>query len=355
MIISEGTPMTNGEVYALLRRNRDERNGKLLPPFGLQFVGSSSTPQMQQQRATASSTASTSVRASLFFPPEGLLTGGGAAGVVSTTPLHSATSSALFASPTVSHLMVLLTEVRALRYLGRYATTSGDRALQRVYGPTSIHSHAHRRPGAADGNGDATGGEPDAISTEEKALRRVLQQYRPGTVAHVWALESLLSLWEVRGREMESSSANGVKAALRAVRERFATSSDGNGNGNGDLSATVTDEEGQKQRPPSLDQPRMLFAKPSLPLAQFLADQPPTAVTATSGRESGGAAAVTTVVASQEHRQWTEQDVLRLVMARPQNSLDVHRVVDSLEEYVGQCEELMTFLEEELVKLFVSN
>lgn len=43
----EGTPLTNGEVYAILRRNRDLRYAKGLPPFGMQSRGAPVSGAMQ--------------------------------------------------------------------------------------------------------------------------------------------------------------------------------------------------------------------------------------------------------------------------------------------------------------------
>ncbi|PBJ72745.1 hypothetical protein BCY84_15311 [Trypanosoma cruzi cruzi] len=368
MIILERAPMTNGEVFALLRRRRDERNAKAQFPFGMQFVGSSNMSQMQQQRVSASMAANASAHTSLFFPPEALVSDAQffiVNGTISATPLPNANNHLLFSSPAASHLMVLLTEVRALRYLSRYATISGHNSLNALYGPTSVHTRRYQEFGAlgsgenlpraqrqSEENGfdalppqaDEAPREINAVAkTQEQALTQLVRRYRPGTVGHVRAVLALLGIWETKGREMERQGSTRVKSVLRAVRQRLSDSAQGNEensivhNNDKDNQNGEQQQQQQQQRLPS-EQLRPFFTPPSLPLEVFLAEQPPV---------------VTAADTSTENYQWTEQDVIRLVMARPQSSLDVHRVVENIEEIVGHNEELLNFFEEELVKVFL--
>ncbi|EKF32878.1 hypothetical protein MOQ_003263 [Trypanosoma cruzi marinkellei] len=364
MIILERAPMTNGEVFALLRRRRDERNAKAQPPFGMQFVGSSNMSQMQQQRVSASMAANASAHTSLFFPPEALVSDAQffvVNGTISATPRPNANNHLLFSSPAASHLMVLLTEVRALRYLSRYATISGRNSMHALYGPTSVHTRRYQELGAfgsdedvrrvqrqsEEKSFDALSPQADeafreisaATKTQEQALTQLVRRYRPGTVGHVRAVLALLGLWETNGREMERQGSTRVKSVLRAVRQRLNESARGNEENsiphNNDKD---NQNREQQQQHSSSEQLRPLFTPPSLPLAVFLAEQPPV---------------VTAAVMTTENHQWTEQDVIRLVMARPQSSLDVHRVVENIEEIVGHNEELLNFIEEELLKVFL--
>ncbi|RNF27003.1 uncharacterized protein Tco025E_00759 [Trypanosoma conorhini] len=356
--------MTNGEVFALLRRRRDERNAKMQPPFGMQFVGGSNMPQQQQKRISASTVANASAHTSLFFPPDALVADGpiaGLQGAMSAASRVNANNSVLFSSPASSHLMVLLTEVRALRYLGRYATISGSDRVHALYGPTSVHTRRSRSFTASGSNEQTRGGRqrgeenghdaasspadegltdiPAAKEMQEEALTQQVWRHRPGTVGHVCAVEALLGFWESHGREVERQSATAVKAVLRSVRQRLSDPIRGNEENftahNNTNSQNNKEHESHHASP---EQPRLLFAPPSVPLALFLAEQSPVSPTAPMPTE---------------HRHWTEQDVLQLVMARPQESLDVHRVMDDVEELVGQNEELLNFLEEELVKVFL--
>ncbi|RNF04957.1 hypothetical protein TraAM80_04810 [Trypanosoma rangeli] len=366
MIISERIPMTNGEVFALLRRRRDERNAKIQPPFGMQFVGGSNMPQQQQQRMPASTATNATAHTTIFFPPDPLVADAAFSGLHGSRPATSrvkANTSALFFSPASSHLMVLLTEVRALRYLSRYATISGSNGVHALYGPTSVHTRRGRYFPVSGSNEQTRGSQQRnalngydapllhaeeglsetaaANEAQEHVLTQQVWSHRPGTVGHVRAVESLLGFWETKGREMERQSSTAVKAVLRAVRRRLSDSMRGNEDNpiahNNTNYNNNTDKEHELQHP-SLEQPRLLFAPPSLPLALFLAEQSPVS---------------TGALTSAEHCQWTEQDVIKLVMARPQDSLDVHRLMDDVEELVGQNEELLNFLEEELVKVFL--
>ncbi|KAH9599151.1 hypothetical protein LSM04_008072 [Trypanosoma melophagium] len=398
MIISEGIPMTNGEVFALLRRRRDERNAKLQPPFGLQFSSSSSntsTTQMQTQRGSAPVMTSASANTTLFFPPEALFMQdeqqkGGINSMASTMSMLNARNNALFASPTASHLIVLLTELRALRYLSKYATISGTNRVHQLYGPTSIHCRSRHHNTKIDkgrqeneengsnnnnkndntnstnkhGNNiistspyleDVEGIDDAAFARQQEALMQIIKRCRPGTVNHVRAVDTVLSLWEMRGRNQELNSSNKVKMILRTLRDRLQASS----SCNEEVSDTPMNEK-DRQELSSSDRPRLMFAPPSVPLSMFLTEQPSSsspaltaAVEASSVNRDGGVVMNGSAAALQkEEVKWTTQDLLRLVMARPRDSLDVHRVVDNLEELAGQNEELLNFVEEEIVRAF---
>lgn len=387
MILSEGVPMTNGEVFSLLRRRRDERNGKHQPSFGLQFLGNSSIAQQQSQRITApkagSQSMATATQFNFFYPPDAVLKSSEASysGFMSTPPvglLNPPKNSALLASPAASHLVVLLTEVRVLRYLSRYSTISGNDGVRAIYGPSSIYNrqpcrlrtacasrleaHADEQaenqqlaPAAACENEE--GRNEDSVdksigafddSVQAEALR-LLEKHRPGTVGHVRGMESLLSLWEQQGRDAERESVARLNVVLRELQRRV-----GVANQNGDESPASGKDEGKwHERRPVEDRARKLFAQPTVPLAMFLSDQHPVASGASAGRLSrGGVTFIDAATPEPRRRQWTEQDVMQLVIARPKNSLDVYRVVEDLEQYTGDNEELSAFLEKGILEAF---
>ncbi|KAG8347288.1 hypothetical protein TRVL_01892 [Trypanosoma vivax] len=340
--------MTNGEVYALLRRRRDERNAKLLPSFGLQFTGQTNSPHPQQRMSSQKGghgLASTTHNA-LFLPPQVLVEGAhGPSGASGAMTMRKASESAtIFSSPVASHLVVLVTEVCVLRYLNCSATISGANGLRSLYGPTSLHTSgidASGRPPTNEeekasiaGGGTALVASAAADNEERERLAHLLRKYRPGTVGHVRALEALLRSWEHNGYDNERRSAMRVKDVFRTARQRLQPNClDGNG-GNYALAGLKEGKPSQR----SSESFRTLFAPPSIPLAIFMEHR------STGGNESH---------ASGVRREWTEKDVLQLVLAKPRDSLDVNRALDDFEGCAGYDEELVTLLEEQIVQAFV--
>nr|CCC89738.1 conserved hypothetical protein [Trypanosoma congolense IL3000] len=397
MIISEGIPMTNGEVFALLRRRRDERNAKNQPSFGMQFLSGSAASQPQQQRYASKSggvSSALNTHTNLYYPPDALLRScdekkSNVAPGSSVSLQQYLRNSALLSSPAASHLMVLLTEVGTLRYLSRCSTISGENGIGLFYGPTSVYNkQSHRlnkrkkvkeeiiegnqgtsptpysRPPSPrrikeeeedmqkvneEGNGVTT-------NTEYDAFMRKLLQYRPGTVGHVEATEALLSLWEQRGRSKEKEKAQKVRCVLRELfnRQRVMGENADEGRVIANEEADAADEQQGSRRE---EQTRLVFARPATPLAMFLNGMPHAAGDVPAGRFSGGDGTLTSGVgvgvgASPTVLRWTEDDVMRLVMAQPKTSLDVYRIVDDIEQLTANNDELLTFLEESLLKVF---
>ncbi|KPA73425.1 hypothetical protein ABB37_09869 [Leptomonas pyrrhocoris] len=149
-VLSEAVPMTNGEVYALVRRRRDERNAARHPPFGLQPVPSDShAAQLKaapQRVEAASASAVASGAASVVL---GLTAGGSSSGnnnhhnhnsysrsvtgrampadaLDAAVAADAASAANQLAAPLSGNLVVLLTEVTVLNYLANHASLTHD-------------------------------------------------------------------------------------------------------------------------------------------------------------------------------------------------------------------------------------
>lgn len=273
-VLSEAVPMTNGEVYALMRRRRDERNAARHPPFGLQPVlaeGHAALPQPPQRSGGPGSTVAGSSLASVLpsGPASALsgLTGSNAAPSVSTVQsravpadmldsaaaAQAASTASLLSAPSSGHLVVLLTEVTVLNYLANHAsllydTTAASAApaafrhtLRDVYGPTSVYDRgvAEALPlcglAPAPGNGQQQPQNAvapscaDALVDSENvsACYAALARCRPGTAGHVHAVTELLDAYDEAGRAQERVYAAGVRRVVQELRRRQLWTADG--------------------------------------------------------------------------------------------------------------------------------
>lgn len=240
--------MTNGEVYALLRRRRDERNAARHPPFGLQPV-----PTDAQQRAAAPhgftgvgtvtgslpSAAGAAVvsaaaprsahgQSGVNFSSSSSMSRAVPAGAIESASAAAAASTAsILAAPSSVHLVVLLTEVTMLNYIANHASLTreppaavghtrapGPTLTPRdVYGPTSVYDRVVGNAPASPTS--AAGARIDAELLASCHAR--LSAHRPGTRGHVAAVEELLDHLEDVGRAQERFYAAGLRRAVQRL------------------------------------------------------------------------------------------------------------------------------------------
>ncbi|KPI84196.1 hypothetical protein ABL78_6754 [Leptomonas seymouri] len=280
-ILSEAMPMTNGEVYALLRRRRDERNAARHPPFGLQpFLAESHIAQQQaapQRAAPASASSAISGAASAASGFSGVGDASSNSRHFSGRAIHAdaldtaaaaaaASTASLLAAPSSGHIVVLLTEVTVLNYLANHAsfshgassgstdgtgttatnaaerTTATDtHTLRDVYGPTSIYDRGLAEALRASGVNAALAASSspldfasmsvvtsaaDALTDAARvsACYAALAAHRPGTVGHVRAAAELLEQYEEAGRGQERVYAAGIRRVVQLLwRQRLWT------------------------------------------------------------------------------------------------------------------------------------
>ncbi|KAG5512409.1 hypothetical protein GH5_08260 [Leishmania sp. Ghana 2012 LV757] len=248
-VLSDAVPITNGEVYALLRRRRDERNAARHPPFGLQpaladsqqraavatgaAAAASIVPSAAASVSAVSGAASVLSSKSSKAVPAGAIESASAAAAASTTNL--------LASPSSRHLVVLLTEVTMLNYLANHSAlllepTTPAPAGARVrtctprdlYGPTSVYNRAVgtwtagstvSRPGAVVG---ASKTSADALVDTEivSSCYAKMAAHRPGTRGHVRGVSELLEHFEEAGRAQERFYAAGVRRTVQQLWRR---------------------------------------------------------------------------------------------------------------------------------------
>jgi hypothetical protein len=245
-VLSEAVPLTDGEVYALIRRRRDERNAARHPPLGLQPVLADGhpPPPLQSQRAVVPNSAasalsgisagvggttSTSVRSRAV--PVDMLDSVAAAAAAST--------ASLLAAPSSRHLLVLLTEVTMLNYLANHASllhdtsgSSNSRAagkatytLRDVYGPTSVYdkgvTEATALPVSLMESTAATSGTVEGNVLTDTAqvasCYAALAAHRPGTKGHVKAVSDLLDQYDDAGRAQERIYAAGIRRVYQQL------------------------------------------------------------------------------------------------------------------------------------------
>ncbi|CBZ31319.1 hypothetical protein, conserved [Leishmania donovani] len=248
-VLSEATPMTNGEVYALLRRRRDERNAARHPPFGLQPVLADSHQRVVVATGAAAATAvapSAAASASAISRAASVMSHSSvgqhsgskaapAGAIESAASAATASTASILASPSSVHLVVLLTEVTMLNYIANHSslllesarpTPAGVRARtctpRDVYGPTSVYSRvvgSEGRSGAAVG---ASATAADSLLDAEfvSSCYAKLASHRPGTRGHVHAVEELLEHFEEAGRARERFYAAGVRRAVQQLWRR---------------------------------------------------------------------------------------------------------------------------------------
>lgn len=242
--------MTNGEVYALLRRRRDERNAARHPPFGLQPVLADSHQRAAVATGAAAATAvvpSAAASASVISRAASVMshsnvgqnTGSKAApaGTIAITSSAAAAASTanILASPSSVHLVVLLTEVTMLNYIANHSSLLLESAspapadarartctLRDVYGPTSVYNRvvgSESRSGAAVG-ASATAAGSLVDSELVSSCYAKLASHRPGTRGHVRGVEELLEHFEEVGRAQERFYAAGVRRAVQRLWRR---------------------------------------------------------------------------------------------------------------------------------------
>ncbi|KAL7703445.1 hypothetical protein N2W54_002068 [Lotmaria passim] len=217
-VLSEAMPMTNGEVYALLRRRRDERNAARHPPFGLQPALSdnhSTQPQPQTAllRAMPSGAASAasgvtgttnrnnnnnndnSSSSAHNLSLRGQSVSGRAvpADMLDSVVATAAASTArLLASPSSGHLVVLLTEVTMLNYLANHASfQQQQQQQQQQQGNTTSSPLTVENGEAASASAAAKSDNADTTSTHVVLTQTVRDVYGPTSVYDRGVAEAL--------------------------------------------------------------------------------------------------------------------------------------------------------------------
>nr|CCM35971.1 hypothetical protein, conserved [Leishmania guyanensis] len=246
-VLSEAVPMTCGEVFALLRRRRDERNATRHPPFGLQPALADNHQRATVATATkaAPSAAATSVVSSTISSSNvGQHSSSKAvpAGAIESASAAAATSTAnILASSSSRHLVVLLTEVTMLNYIANHSSLLPESTVQTpasargrtftprdMYGPTSVYNRVASALTACntESQSGATAGTfataADALVDAElvSSCYAKLTTYRPGTRGHVRGVEELLEHFEEVGRAQERFYAAGVRRVVQQLWRR---------------------------------------------------------------------------------------------------------------------------------------
>nr|CAJ2466521.1 unnamed protein product [Leishmania braziliensis] len=241
-VLSEAVPMTCGEVFALLRRRRDERNATRHPPFGLQPALADS--HQRATVATATKAAPSAAATSVVSSNVGQHSSSKAvpAGAIESASAAAATSTAnILASSSSRHLVVLLTEVTMLNYIANHSSLLPESTAQTLasargltftprdmYGPTSVYNRVASALTACstESQSGATAGTfataADALVDAElvSSCYAKLTTYRPGTRGHVRGVEELLEHFEEVGRAQERFYAAGVRRAVQQLWRR---------------------------------------------------------------------------------------------------------------------------------------
>lgn len=178
-VLSDGMPLTTGEVYSILRRRRDERNAAQHPPFCL-----------QQQQASPQSR--NSAAPSLVFS--------GVSGGARTTLESQAAASA--------SLAVLLSEVKLLQYLAHGDGGDCAAAIREAHGPSSVYNAPPRAQSENEEDEDSWGAE----------RRQRLRAAPAGTPEHVAVVRELLDHYEGEGRRTEERWARQLRDIARRHR-----------------------------------------------------------------------------------------------------------------------------------------
>lgn len=370
--------MTHGEVYALLRRRRDERNAARHPPFGLQLVQ-----------------ADPNVRGGNMPPPT----------TVSNANRNPAT--AVLATPSSGHLVVLLSEVSLLHYLANYATISSDWAaaaaaaspcsvekgevgsppqpssspspaasravgsrLQAIYGPTSVYALQY---------GDLTLGDQSNLSPQLLRLLRgdestshdedgswpmscykALQDAPPGSVAHVQCVTELLSHFEAVGRSQERRDAAALRDALALHVLHLCPSRSTSGcRIVPSPSSTIVKQEASEEDPVSSPQPRA--EAPSggqQPTPASVAMQVPLGHPTSPLRQptpllsSAAMSLLCQRTAAPPRPLLSEAEVMRLICGRPCTTLDVYRLLDGIDTRLQLNESAITAFVDAIIGVF---
>lgn len=333
VLTPSGTPRTNGEVYSIIRRRRDERTANALPSFALQMSLAPSYPLLSYAQTQQ--------------------VGGGPSSALARKSEKSSVPSISSASPLVTAsppLVVMLTEVQVLRYLVHSASLSSNKAaheegkalskeealkrdgLEALYGPSSVYDqemyHHHRRLSA----------------NEEGAASTLFDQYR--AEVHRWytimqrspcptqrqfgdqtgrgavvkedgtystAVNALLCLYENHGRTQELQWSQRIRqlvhAAARAQAKSARDSIKGSSSSPASSSAAVP-----------AGRPGLYLLSPPTPLYKALRSGD----TETSSTDACEASADDRYAS----QLLTELDVLQLVNTRPERVLDVYRVLN---------------------------
>ncbi|KAG5487751.1 hypothetical protein LSCM1_08117 [Leishmania martiniquensis] len=239
-VLSEAAPITNGEVYALLRRRRDERNAARHPPFGLQPALAGNQPRGAVGAAAAAAPSAAASVPAVSGAASALSSNSStkavpAGAVESASAVAAASATSLLASPSSRHLVVLLTEVTMLSYLannsallleptapapaGAHRRTGTPRDL---YGPTSVYN---RVVGERTADGAVAGATKRAVDAQTdmeimSSCYAKMSAHRPGTRGHVRAVAQLLEHFEEVGRAQERFYAAGVRRVVQQLWRR---------------------------------------------------------------------------------------------------------------------------------------
>ena len=162
-IVGDEIPLTNGEVYAIVRRCRDMRYAKGAPRFGLQ---SRSVPAVPQSSAHFQSRNQR---------------GGGAA-----KSRQSGGSAVDGAEELAIHASIGFDEVLLIASLKKNAG--------RLYGPTSCYS--------------------SSSFTSDPFLKQQLAVHQPGTVGFANTVDAQLGKWEAAGQAAERAAIQSIRKIL---------------------------------------------------------------------------------------------------------------------------------------------
>ncbi|KAG5511940.1 hypothetical protein JKF63_07765 [Porcisia hertigi] len=244
--------MTNGEVYALLRRRRDERNAARHPPFGLQPPPAEghqrapvSTGAAAAAAAAAAATAAPSARSSSAISSAASVASNSgmkqqinsksvpAGAIESASAAAAASTASILASPSSAHLVVLLTEVTMLNYIANHSSFQAESMTPSATAQEPADGRGHTfTPRDLYGPTGSEGPSSDALRGLTAAAHALvdaglvsslyakLAAHRPGTRGHVSAVEELLEHFEEVGRAQERSYAEGVRCAVQQLWRR---------------------------------------------------------------------------------------------------------------------------------------
>ncbi|CCW61457.1 unnamed protein product [Phytomonas sp. EM1] len=371
-VLTSGTPLTNGEVYALVRRRRDERSAELHPPFGLQHVQ-----------------ADTQSRASSHYGPAGRLLPAHIHGSVGNSTSSAEASRLLLSSPSSAHLIVLLTEVRLLNYLANHAhlTSSKDGALRSIYGPSTVYAQQqqHRSTlrkvglGSEGGDPDVWPGEKCCLNSSEalvsskceasddksactdtrelrceanqddvssvKKWKEIIMQNRAGTPEHIHAVQQILTHYEQQGYQQEKNWAHKIRVYVEAfhfasphktVKFEPSDANEESWNASSGVPSSLIIPSAAEARPANTANVRPLLSAPQ----KIYAD------TVSAYASSSPSQDAYSSFISMHHEGFvaeslflTQQELIQLVVGRPRNSLEVYRLLDNLTERFGSDEE----------------
>ncbi|KAK7196842.1 hypothetical protein NESM_000625300 [Novymonas esmeraldas] len=401
-VLSDATPMTDGEVYALLRRRRDERNAARHPPFALQpaladnhqrtsLPASSTTTTTTAAAAAAAAVVPTPVATSVV-PSTSSRAASAAMGhnnssssravpagaIESAAAAAAAATASVLLSPSSGHLVVLLTEVTTLNYIANNSAFVGESAAagadhrtrtpRDVYGPPSVHD---RHPATA--TATATAAATSALVDAElvAACTSALAAHRPGTRGHVRATDALLSHWEDVGRAQERRYADGVRRALQQMWRRGLWAPTAGPHPPPAPAPQSSSTTRVKTEPAAAEAEEDISgaqaaagrsALPPLPLSSRPLLLEPSPLWGPAAERGGGAV----VVDSHDHHhhhacrerqqtRWSllsEAEVMRLVVGRPQCMLDVYRLLDDVDGRLGHNDAAISAFVEAITAVF---